>query len=171
MSLWPHGLPRGHFRSKPYQEVQRLVNFLNLSSSMSVQPQVLSQGPLPLPSACRGCWSMNQIPPTQFLMLQSPRTWPAWLNLSLRKRTGKKDANVCVIYVQVFPYRTCVLVPCLALLSDSYYLCCLGPNFQFNTWLPWRTPTWNNINRELGVGLQQGDHSACSVTHLTWGYL
>lgn len=84
---------------------------------------------------------------------------------------GARDANVCGIYVQISSYKMCVLVPCLALLSDSYYLCCLGPNFQFNTWLPWRTPTWSNINGEVAVGFQWGGHSACSATHPTWGHL
>lgn len=70
-------------------------------------------------------------------------TWSAWLNFSLRKRNwGDRHRRLCTICPDNFLTKHVSWCPisCLALLSGSYYLCCLSPNFQFSTCLPWRSP-------------------------------
>lgn len=86
---------------------------------------------------------------------------------------GETDTDVYAIDAQIIFLQNMSWCPvsCLALLSGSYCLFSLSPNFQFSTCLPGRTPTWDHIKREVGVGLQWGDHWACSVPRPTWGHL
>lgn len=80
-------------------------------------------------------------------------TWPAWLNFSLRKRNwGERNRRLCNICPDNFLTKHVSWCPVsgLALFSGSYYLCCLSPNFQFSTCLPWRSPNGRVLRDRWG---------------------
>lgn len=155
-----------------------------LSVKLSGPPRpslnVISRGPVPPHSACRVRWPMHQTPsaPPHTLSHRSgapkssicdlPDLPSAWERGTWETYTDLYVRDAQIIFLQNMSWCP---VSCLALLSGSYCLFSLSPNFQFSTCLPWRTPTWDHIKGEVGVGLQWGDHWACSVPRPTWGHL